>query len=233
MNKSKLNFALKTYLEQEIFLGENEALTAHSPAARDKAREDNARGLEQFRIQIETCRKCPLGKTRIKFVFGMGNPCAKMMFVGEGPGYDEDRRGLPFVGAAGKLLDNMIKAIGHTRETVYIANVVKCHPMKNPAHPDQRGNDRPPNAEEIAVCMPYLHRQITIIRPKVICTLGKTATQALLSTIETITQLRGNFFNYYGILLIPTYHPAALLRDASLKRYAWEDLKKVRDACKD
>lgn len=231
MNNRPEKEALKTYLKQEIMFGEDEAVVAHSAPAQAAVNQEPVRLLDQFKNQISGCQKCHLGKTRIKFVFGVGDPHARLLFVGEGPGYMEDRQGEPFVGAAGKLLDKMIGAIGMSRQSVYIANVVKCHPMKDPSHPEIRGNDRSPDEVEIAACMPYLEKQIKMLKPAVICALGGCASKALLKTTEGITKLRGKEFLYNNILLIPTYHPSALLRNPSLKKSAWEDLKKVRDAC--
>ena len=238
MQKNTLKRAVKQYVDQEIALGEDEivlpraahaerTLNRQNQGAGDDAR---ARLFEDVRHTVEQCRKCPLGHVRLKAVFGIGNPHAQLMFVGEGPGYEEDHQGEPFVGPAGRLLDAMIKAIGMSRESVYIANIVKCHPMIDALHPDQRNNDRPPTPEEVNACLPYLDQQIELIKPLVICSLGASATKALLRTTEGITQLRGQSFSYRGIALIPTYHPSALLRNPSLKRQSWEDLKKVRDA---
>ncbi len=165
----------------------------------------------------------------------MGNPEAEVMFVGEGPGFDEDRQGEPFVGKAGQLLDKIISAIGLDRTKVYIANVVKCHPMVDPSTPEQRGNDRPPTPEEMETCSPFLREQIRIISPKVIVTLGATATKALLGRREGITSLRGQLFDFKvseeapSIKLLPTFHPAALLRDENLKRPVWEDMKLLKN----
>src|SRR4029079_6271814 len=132
---------------------------------------------------------------RIKFVFGVGNPNAEVLFIGEGPGYEEDRKGEPFVGKSGQLLDKMRAAIGVSRQTnAYIANIVKCHPMINPQTPDARGNDRPPNALEVETCSPILREQIAIIQPRVIVTLGSPSTRAILQTTEGISKLRGRFF---------------------------------------
>lgn len=187
---------------------------------------DNA--LEAFRKEICGCTRCPLGKSRINFVFGVGNPKARLMFVGEGPGFAEDHKGEPFIGRAGQLLNKIIEAIGMLRSDVYIANIVKCHPMKDPSDPELRGNDRPPTPEEMACCMPYLERQIEIIKPAVICTLGTTASQGLLGVDTGISKLRGNFFDYKQCKLMPTYHPAALLRNPALKRDVWEDMKQIK-----
>ena len=177
--------------------------------------------LEEIRADLGDCRRCKLWSTRTKIVFGEGNPKAELMFVGEGPGADEDASGRPFVGRAGQLLTRMIEAIEFRREDVYIANVVKSRPPGN----------RTPEIDEVKACSPFLFRQIAAIRPKVIVTLGNPATQALLQTRVGITQLRGRLQDYpgdAGIKVIPTFHPAYLLRSPDKKREAWEDLKKVR-----
>ncbi|MFH1715696.1 MAG: uracil-DNA glycosylase [Elusimicrobiota bacterium] len=179
--------------------------------------------------KYKDCNACDLAKTRIKPVFGEGDPDAKLMFVGEGPGFEEDRQGLPFVGKAGELLTKIINAINLSREKVYIANVVKCHPMKDPDHPNTRGNDRPPSHEEMQSCIHILEEQIKIIKPKVICALGAVAAKALLNDSRGISKLRGQIFDYNGIILVPTYHPAYLLRNPDDKKPAWEDMKKIRD----
>jgi DNA polymerase len=162
------------------------------------------------------CKLCTLGRSQI--VFGVGNPKARLMFVGEAPGEEEDKRGEPFVGRAGQLLTKIIEAIGLTREQVYIANVIKCRPPGN----------RNPETDEVAACEPFLFRQIDVIQPKVIVPLGKFAAQCLLKTMEPITRLRGRQYEYRGAVLIPTFHPAYLLRNPSSKREVWEDMKKVR-----
>jgi DNA polymerase len=162
------------------------------------------------------CKLCTLGRSQI--VFGVGNPKAPLMFVGEAPGEDEDRKGEPFVGRAGQLLTKIIEAIGLTREQVYIANVIKCRPPGN----------RNPETDEVAACEPFLFRQIDVIQPKVIVPLGKFAAQSLLRSMDPITRLRGRQFDYRGAILIPTFHPAYLLRNPSAKREVWEDMKKVR-----
>ena len=162
------------------------------------------------------CKLCTLGRSQI--VFGVGNPRARLMFVGEAPGEDEDKKGEPFVGRAGQLLTKIIEAIGMTRDQVYIANVIKCRPPGN----------RNPEPDEVAACEPFLFRQIDVIQPKVIVPLGKFAAQSLLKTVDPITRLRGRQFEYRGAVLIPTFHPAYLLRNPSAKREVWEDMKKVR-----
>jgi len=162
------------------------------------------------------CKLCTLGRSQI--VFGVGNPKARLMFVGEAPGEDEDKKGEPFVGRAGQLLTKIIEAIGMTRDQVYIANVIKCRPPGN----------RNPEPDEVAACEPFLFRQIDVIQPKVIVPLGKFAAQCVLKTMDPITKLRGRQFEYRGAVLIPTFHPAYLLRNPSAKREVWEDMKKVR-----
>jgi DNA polymerase len=182
--------------------------------------QDNADSLDQITMDIgpdcRRCKLCTLGRSQI--VFGVGNPRARLMFVGEAPGEEEDRRGEPFVGRAGQLLTKIIEAIGLTRDQVYIANVIKCRPPGN----------RNPEGDEVEQCEPFLFRQIDVIRPRVIVPLGKFAAQSLLKTMDPITRLRGRQFDYRGAALIPTFHPAYLLRNPSAKREVWEDMKKVR-----
>jgi uracil-DNA glycosylase len=162
------------------------------------------------------CKLHTLGRTQV--VFGTGNPQADLMFVGEAPGADEDIQGEPFVGRAGQLLTKIIEAIGMRREEVYIANVIKCRPPGN----------RNPEPDEVEQCEPFLFRQIDTIKPKVIVALGKFAAQCLLRTSDPITRIRGKEFTYRDAILIPTYHPAYLLRNPSAKRDVWEDMKRVR-----
>jgi uracil-DNA glycosylase family 4 len=162
------------------------------------------------------CKLCHLGRSQT--VFGVGHPRARLMFVGEAPGEEEDKRGEPFVGRAGQLLTKIIEAIGLSREQVYIANVIKCRPP----------NNRNPEPDEVAACEPFLFRQIDVIQPSVIVPLGKFAAQCLLKTTDPITRLRGRRFDYRGTTLIPTFHPAYLLRNPSAKREVWEDMKLVR-----
>ena len=174
--------------------------------------------LDQLKKKVESCHDCPLSETRTKVVFGAGNPSAQLMFVGEAPGMDEDLQGKPFVGKAGQLLTKIIASIGLGREDVFIANILKCRPP----------NNRNPLPEEIARCRGYLLKQIEIIKPRIICALGKFAGQVLLESDEPITRLRGNFVERYGSLVICTYHPAYLLRNPGGKKYVWEDMKKIR-----
>lgn len=177
--------------------------------------------LEELKNSIADCRKCNLASNRINVVFGEGNPFALLMFVGEGPGADEDRLGRPFVGAAGQLLDRILAACDITREEVYIANIVKCRPPGN----------RVPLKEEAEACLPYLRRQIELIKPRIIVLLGSTALQYLVGSAARITKMRGQWLDkLFGAQVMPTYHPAALLRDPGKKRPVWEDFQKIRDA---
>ncbi len=167
--------------------------------------------------EVAACTKCKLCEKRTKAVPGEGALDPPILFIGEGPGADEDRTGRPFVGRAGQLLDKMINAIGLRREEVYIANIVKCRPPEN----------RTPEQDEVGACMPYLERQIAALRPRLICTLGLPATRALLPEVKTISSVRGRRLEAGGIALVPTFHPAYLLRNPPAKREAWEDLKLV------
>jgi DNA polymerase len=178
-----------------------------------------ARHLEEVAAAIENCRLCGLRPGARWVVPGEGNPHARLLLVGEGPGQQEDLTGRPFVGAAGQLLERMLAAIGLTREQVFIANVVKCRPPGN----------RAPAEDEAVACLPYVLAQVALIQPEVVLLLGATATKALVGRGLAITKVRGQWFEREGRLYLPTYHPAALLRDPGKKRDAWEDLKKVRD----
>ena len=174
--------------------------------------------LDSYNEQIKNCMLCELGSTRTNFVFGTGNSNAKLMFVGEAPGKDEDLQGEPFVGRAGQLLNKMLQAIGSKREDVYIANVLKCRPP----------NNRDPKADEIDKCEPYLLHQIDLIKPAVIVALGRFGGASLLRTTMSLGEMRKSEHLYNNIPLIVTYHPAALLRNPQWKRQSWEDLKKIR-----
>jgi DNA polymerase len=176
-----------------------------------------AESLEQVRADLGDCRRCGLADTRNHLVFGAGNPGARLVFVGEAPGYDEDLQGEPFVGAAGKLLTRIIEAMGLTRDQVYICNILKCRPPGN----------RNPLPDEIEVCSPFLDRQLAAISPECICALGKFAAQTLLGTQAPISKLRGRFHEYNGIRLMPTYHPAYLLRNPEGKRDVWNDVQQI------
>ena len=173
--------------------------------------------LEKLKNEFCNCQMCPLGSTRTQFVFGQGSPAASLMFVGEAPGFEEDQQGLAFVGAAGGLLTKIIEAMKLKRDGVYIANCLKCRPPHN----------RNPLPGEIASCTPLLRKQVFLIRPKIICALGKFAAQTLLRTEEPISRLRGKFFDYHGIKLMPTFHPAYLLRNPADKKLVWEDMQKI------
>jgi DNA polymerase len=166
---------------------------------------------------VGDCDRCKLHRGRSNVVFGVGNPEADLVFVGEGPGAEEDRQGVPFVGRAGQLLTKMIVGMGRTRDDVYICNVVKCRPP----------NNRDPEPDEVDACERFLQAQLAILKPKVIVTLGKPAAHCLLKNKRPISRLRGQWFEYQGIPLMPTFHPAYLLRDESQKRPVWEDLKQV------
>ncbi len=173
--------------------------------------------LESVREALGDCQRCKLSATRTHLVFGDGNPEADLLFVGEGPGQDEDIQGKPFVGKSGQLLTKMITAMGLSRERVYIANIIKCRPPKN----------RNPEADEIAACSPFLDQQIAAIAPKVICALGAFAAQTLLKTDTKISAMRGRFQDLNGIQVLPTFHPAYLLHNPGQKGKVWEDLQKV------
>lgn len=174
-------------------------------------------GLDAIRNDLGDCTRCALGTNRSNLVFGEGNPKAELMFVGEGPGLEEDRSGKPFVGPAGQLLARIIEAMHLTRDQVYICNVVKCRP------PDNRN----PDPSEIETCRPFLNRQIKAVSPKVICALGGVAIRTLLDTDQPVSRLRGRFHDYSGIKVMPTYHPAYLLRQPDQKRLVWDDVKKI------
>jgi DNA polymerase len=182
------------------------------PAAR-------AAALAVVAAAVAACRRCRLCEGRQKTVFGSGNPNADLMFIGEGPGAEEDRQGLPFVGRAGELLTRIIEAIGMTRDQVYIANIVKCRPPGN----------RDPQPDEVAACRSYLERQIALVRPRLLVALGRIAAQTLLGNDLPIGRMRGQWFQVQGVPTMVTYHPAALLRNPALKRPTWEDMQQVRD----
>lgn len=176
------------------------------------------KALEKLYEQTCNCQNCRLGSTRNKYVFGVGNPNAKVMLIGEGPGADEDAQGEPFVGRAGKLLNDILKAIKFEREEVYIANIVKCRPPGN----------RVPSPDEVDHCIPYLHKQIDIVKPRLILCLGTTAANCLLEKKDTLGRMRGNVFAFRDIKVMVTYHPAALLRNPGWKRDCWTDVQAFR-----
>ncbi|MEM9290579.1 MAG: uracil-DNA glycosylase [Acidobacteriota bacterium] len=195
---------------------------AERPPAPEVPSDPEARAalLREVAEEAAACLACGLSSTRQMVVFGSGHPDADLMFIGEGPGANEDRQGLPFVGAAGQLLTKIIQAIGRQRDEVYIANMVKCRPPRN----------RDPEAEEVLACGPFLERQIQLVQPRVIVALGRVAAQALLQTKAPLGRLRGRWHQVHGVSVRATYHPAALLRYQKFKRPTWEDMQIVRDA---
>lgn len=222
---------IRRYFQQRAEMGEKEFYKPfdtelekpmpfpNKTAVRELNIEDfaKAESLEELYEAIHECQRCPLGATRTKFVFGTGSPQAEIMFVGEAPGAEEDRQGIPFVGRAGQLLDKILAAMNLRREDVYIANILKSRPP----------NNRDPLPEEAETCEPYLHKQIELIKPKIICCLGRIAAQRLLQTNMSLTNMRDRWFDYRGTLLMVTYHPAALLRNPNMKRPTWEDMQKM------
>ncbi|MCH8290940.1 uracil-DNA glycosylase [Candidatus Poribacteria bacterium] len=199
---------VREFVEEQIQLGFTELLEPQPFADFD---------LKKLRDEALGCTRCELHQTRKTVVFGTGNENADLMFVGEAPGADEDRSGEAFVGRAGQLLTKIIEAMELTRDEVYIANVIKCRPPGN----------RNPSSFEIETCEPFLQKQIELIKPKVICALGAFAAQTLLRTNQRISMLRGRFHDYHGVKVMPTYHPAYLLRNPHGKRDVWEDMKKI------
>ena len=194
-------------------------LDVRQPAAEPKVVEDTEAKtlLGELEAIAVVCVKCKLSKSRTQVVYGVGNPNADLMFIGEAPGRDEDLKGEPFVGRAGQLLTDIIKAMKLTRDDVYIANVIKCRPPEN----------RNPEPDELEACRPYIQRQVEIIQPKVIVTLGRFALQSLTGKSYGISSARGNWLDYNGVKVMPTYHPAYLLRTPSAKKDVWEDMKLV------
>lgn len=189
---------------------------ATPPAIADPER---VRLLAEIGAEAAACTRCQLAGGRASVVFGMGNPAADLMFVGEAPGAEEDRQGLPFVGRSGELLTKIIEAIELSREQVYIANIVKCRPPGN----------RDPEPAEVAACRGFLERQIALIQPKVLVALGRVAAQTLLGNATTLSRLRGQWHSFAGVPMMVTFHPAALLRNPAFKRPTWEDMQQVRD----
>ncbi len=223
--KRKLEAGEKTiYLpfdnRAEKKIAENRPVAVEPLAIEDFAKTET---LEQLYDTIKDCRMCPLGATRHRFVFGVGNPHAEIMFIGEAPGHEEDMKGEPFVGRAGQLFTRALAAMGLRREDVYIANILKCRPPEN----------RDPLPEEAETCEVYLLHQIALIKPKIICSLGRIAAQRLLRTNMTLGQMRERWFSLQGTPLIVTYHPAALLRTPDYKRPFWEDMQKLLSRLKE
>ena len=211
--------SVKAYIELDRASGISEFFVAQKNFDSSKAGLNlpYCSSLESLKQEALGCKNCSLHKTRHNMVFGAGNPKAELIFIGEAPGEDEDLQGLPFVGRAGQLLTKIIEAMGLKRRDVYIANILKCRPP----------NNRAPLPTEIIECEDILKRQIDIIKPKIICTLGKFASQTLLKTEITISALRGNLKEYNGIKLMPTFHPAYLLRNPNDKKLVWQDMKKI------
>ena len=212
--------SVKAYMELEKEAGTKELLVPS--CAQDILKEKKEPSLEGFELVVLSCKRCPLHKTRTNVVFGSGNPRAELVFVGEAPGYEEDMQGLPFVGRAGALLTKIIEAMGLKRKDIYIANILKCRPP----------NNRNPLPNEILACEENIIKQLELIKPKVICTLGKFAAQTLLRSPVAISKLRGNFHSYHGIKVMPTYHPAYLLRNPADKKLVWQDVKKIMSELK-
>ena len=220
----KIVVGLRHHLEEEKLWGLEGWLRASANPTANASSQPSEKSpsfpssLEVVRSELGDCRRCKLHPYRTQIVFGTGNPQAKLVFVGEAPGREEDLQGEPFVGQAGQLLTKIIQAIHLTRGEVYIANIIKCRPPEN----------RNPESDEIAACEPFLLKQLQVIRPQLICALGTFATQTLLKSEEKISSLRGKFHEYQGIPLMPTYHPAFLLRNPNRKREVWEDMKKIK-----
>jgi len=225
--------SLKAQIQSEIDAGKTPAYLCMTgePAALDTSAAEKSQAqsrtsprkeltLGDVKKELGDCQRCSLGRVRTNIVFGEGNPKAEIVFVGEAPGGDEDIQGRPFVGRAGQLLTRIIEAMGLKRDDVYICNILKCRPPGN----------RNPRPEEIAACEPFLIRQLEAINPRVICALGTVAARTLLKTDVPITVLRGKFHSYHGIQLMPTYHPAYLLRNAGAKKQVWEDVQKIMKA---
>ena len=209
--------ASRSHLEYLRDLGVDEVPAATRPALAAPGTVARGESLADIRADLGDCQRCGLGKTRHCLVFGVGNPNARLVLVGEAPGREEDEKGEPFVGEAGRLLDRILFAMGLHRDQVYICNVLKCRPP----------NNRDPDSEEIATCEPFLIRQLAAIRPTLIVALGRFAIQTLLQSKVPISRVRGSWQQYQGIPLMPTYHPAYLLRNPNGKREVWADMKQV------
>ena len=209
---------IRLLIETDRNLGVSEYFLVKGDVIDNNAKSmQKATRLNELRKRVLECKRCPLYKSRTNLVFGEGDPNADLMFIGEAPGQEEDLQGRPFVGRAGMLLSRIIKAMGLRREEVYIANILKDRPP----------NNRNPKEDEIKACIGYLLEQIEIIRPRVICALGSFAAKELLKEERSISQIRGKFYNFKDIKLMPTYHPAYLLRNPQDKRLVWEDMKKI------
>ena len=217
-NNTEPNLKVKEEISEVIYKIDSQKKEEDQLFEEPKEKWELSKNLNELNDLICNCKKCQLGSARNKFVFGSGNPNADAIVIGEGPGADEDAQGLPFVGRAGKLLTDILKAIKFSRDEVYIANIVKCRPPGN----------RTPYPQEMDTCIPYLKKQIELIQPKVILCLGLTAAQGLLKKKESLTKMRGKIFEFENKKVMVTYHPAALLRNPNWKRGCWEDVKKFR-----
>ena len=220
--KMKPELSIRSYLRQQqtLFGSDIYISQVKNNQVSRKDKTENSDNLDIYNTSICCCQECGLGKTRNSFVFGVGDPNADLMLVGEAPGKEEDLKGEPFVGRSGKLLDNILRAINKKRgEGVYIANILKCRPP----------NNRDPLPSEVEKCEPYLLRQIKIIKPKIIVALGRVSGKTLLKIDVPLKDMRGKIYNYNGIPLIVTYHPAALLRNPNFKKPAWDDFQWIRD----
>ena len=206
------------YLNQQKELFGNQLYISSNTKTPETPINNNNTDLQQYYFDIKDCLECSLGFTLTNFVFGVGNPTADLVFVGEAPGHNEDLKGEPFVGRAGKLLDKILAAISLSRKDIYICNVIKCRPPEN----------RNPSSKEIDKCRPYLDTQLKMIKPKAIIALGKIAANTLLENDLALKKMRGDTFCYKGIDVIVTYHPAALLRNPNFKKPCWEDFKMIR-----
>ena len=217
--ESKLESKQKSIANSEKVSKVTKAVTVASvPKVQNLNKFEHILSLDEFDKEINGCQLCSLGETRTKFVFGEGNPNADLMLIGEAPGAEEDKSGIPFVGRAGKLLNDILKAIGFEREDVFIANILKCRPP----------NNRDPLPAEREVCKPYLYKQIDLIKPKIILCLGKISANVLLNNNDSLTKMRGSVHDINGIKTMVTFHPAALLRNPNWKRPTWEDVQKVK-----
>ena len=215
---SRLDLAGQLEFFRDLGVSHVDAGASRTPPA--DAGADEPETLEAIRDDLGDCRRCRLAGHRTQIVYGAGSPEARLVFVGEAPGMDEDRQGLPFVGRAGQLLTRIIESIGLRRDDVYICNVLKCRPPGN----------RNPEPDEVDACSPFLRRQLQSIRPRIVCCLGTFAAQTVMGMKSPISRLRGDFHEIDGIRYIATFHPAYLLRNAAKKREVWEDMKKVRAA---
>ncbi|MFC1568598.1 uracil-DNA glycosylase [bacterium] len=217
--KTQIQSMVQQFFQQHGQIYGNEYIFSNMALKKHLWEESNTGNLQELLVQIEGCTHCALHKTRHHFVFGQGNTDANLMLIGEAPGEQEDKEGLPFVGKAGQLLDKILLSIEFDRNEVYVANILKCRPPDN----------RDPLPEEIEHCIPHLKKQIEMIQPKILLVLGRIAAQTLLNTTQPLNQLRGKNHRFQDIPLLVTYHPAALLRNPEWKRSTWEDVQRLRN----